>query len=195
MDKATCSSSDPTCNEGLRDLAISGSESRWDQALGIFVQSQTDLNCGIEDSSQCSKAPECTSDHGPAGLALLKSMTTMHNSLSNIYMAIDRAHSFATDQMALFSKVFAPVPSLKDKAIFTEIMFVFAGMLAGFIPGVGAAMAGLLVGVGSAFVMNNMIFGQPEAPDTSTVLGKIVSNTQDAYSGVANSLFTNGSYS
>ena len=194
MDKTTCSSNDPTCQQGLRDLAMSGTENRWDQAMGVFTQSQSDLNCGIEDSSQCSEAPACTSDHGPAGLALLKSMTTMHNSLSNVYMAIDRAHSFATNQMDLFTEVFAPVSSLKNKAIFTEIMFVVAGLMAGFIPGAGALVATLLLGVGSAFVMNNMIFGQPEAPDTSTVLATIVSNTQAAYSDVADSLFTNGSY-
>ena len=197
MTKALCSSSDPTCDQGLRDLAMSGNESRWDQAVGIFTQTQSDLNCGIEDSSQCSQAPACTSDHGPAGLALLKSMSTMHNSLSNVYMAIDRAHSFATDQMSLFKAVFAPVPSLKNKAIFTEIMFVVAGVLAGFIPGIGvlgAAALQVVLGVGAAFVMNDMIFGQPEAPDTSTVLAKIVSNTQKAYADVADSLFSNGSY-
>lgn len=195
MSEATCASSDLTCQQGLRDLATSGNISRWDQALGVFAQSQSDLNCGIEDSSQCSQAPHCTSDHGPAELALLKSMTTMHNSLSNVYMAIDRAHSFATNQMGLFTTVFAPVPSLKNKAIFTEIMFVIAGLMAGFIPGIGAAFAGLLVGVGAAFMMNNMIFDHPEAADTNTVLAKIVSNTQSAYSEVADSLFMNGSYS
>jgi len=195
MDKATCSSNDPTCDEGLRDLSMSGDTSRWDQAVGVFTQSQADLNCGIEDSSQCSEAPQCTSDHGPAGLALLKSMTTMHNSLSNVYMAIDRSHLFVSDQMQLFTAVFAPVASLKNKAIFTEIMFVVAGLLAGFIPYGGALVATLLLGVGAAFVMNDMIFGQPEAPDTSTVLAKIVSNIQGAYLGVADSLFTNGSYS
>lgn len=122
----------------------------------------------------------------------------MHNSLSNIYMAIDRAHSFASGQMGLFTQVFAPVPSLKNKAIFTEIMFVIAGLMVGFLPGVGPIMAAsalLALGVGSAFVMNDMIFRQPSAPDTSTVLDKIVSNTQGAYSSVADSLFTNGSYS
>ena len=195
MSKGTCSSSDPACDRGLQDLAMSGNESRWDQGIGVFTQSQSDLNCGIEDSSQCNQAPECTSDHGPAGLVLLKSMTTMHNSLSNVYMAIDRAHGFASNQMSLFTSVFAPVPSLKNKAIFTEIMFVIAGVLAGFIPGIwGASAAMLILGVGSAFVMNDMIFGQPSAPDTSTVLAKIVDNTQSAYEYVADSLFANGSY-
>ena len=195
MSKGTCSSSDPACDRGLQDLAMSGNESRWDQAVGFFTQSQSDLNCGIEDSSQCSEAPQCTSDRGPAGLVLLKSMTTMHNSLSNVYMAIDRAHSYASNQMSLFTSVFAPVPSLKNKAIFTEIMFVIAGVLAGFIPGLwGASAAMLILGVGSAFVMNDMIFGQPSAPDTSTVLAKIVDNTQSAYEFVADSLFANGSY-
>jgi len=196
MDKSICTSTDPACQEGLQDLSMSGAVSRWDQALGVFTQTQSDLNCAIEDSSQCSEAPHCTSDHGPAGLALVKSMTTIHNSLSNIYMAIDRAHTFASGQMGLFTEVFAPVPSLKNEAIFTEIMFVIAGLVAGILlPGVGALVAALALGVGSAFVMNDMIFGQPSAPDTSSVLDKIASNTQGAYSGVADSLFTNGSYS
>ena len=194
MSQATCSSSDVTCEQGLHDLASSGGISRWDQALGVFAQSQSDLNCGIEDSSQCSQAPDCDSDHGPAGLALLKSMTAMHNSLSNVYMAIDRAHMFATNQMGVLSAVFAPVPNMKNTAIFMEIMFAIAGVMAGFIPGLGAAFAGLLVGVGAAFVMNNLIFDHPGAPDVQTVLAKVVSNVQGAYSQVANSLFTNGSY-
>lgn len=208
MNKITCTSSDPACDEGLMDLSMSGNQSRWDQALGVFAQSQSDLDCDIEDSSQCSEAPQCSSDHGPAGLALLKSMTTMHNSLSNIYMAIDRAHEFASDQMQLFAEVFAPVPSLKNKAIFTEIMFLVAGLIAGaallatpfVLPMVGLALGigGLAVdlglGVGSAFVMNDMIFDQPSAPDTSTVLAAIVSNIQEVYSSLAASLFANGSY-
>lgn len=195
MSKTTCTSDDPTCQNGLQDLAQAGDINRWDQALGIFAQSQADLNCAIQDSSQCSQAPQCDSEHGPAGLALLKSMTTMHNSLSNIYMAIDRAHIFAGDQMKVFSQIFAPVKSSKNKAIFTEIMFVVAGVMAGCIPVLGAAVAAsLVVGVGAAFVMNNLIFDQPGGPDTSTVLGQIVDNAQGAYSDVADALFTNGSY-
>ena len=133
MSKNMCSSSDPACDQGLEDLSMSGNISRWDQAMGVFAQTQTDLNCDIEDSSQCSQAPECSSEHGPTGIALLKSMTTMHNSLSNIYMALDRAHSYASDEMEQFTAVFAPVKSLKNKAIFMDIMFVVAGVLAGLV--------------------------------------------------------------
>ena len=42
--------------------------------------------------------------------------------------------------------------------------------------------------------MNTLIFDQPSAPDTSTVLAQIVSNAQGAYSAIASALFADGSY-
>lgn len=201
-DPTKCNSNDPTCHNGLQKL--NGTITRQDTAASIFSQMGADFACILDPGSGCSAYPQCLDEHGPAGFAIITSLVSMHNSLENVYDAIEAARSSATDQMGLFSQVFAPVPSLKNKSIWMEIMFVIAGLVAGIVPGLGetvtpvllgtATAGGLLTGVGSAVVMDNMIFDQPSAADTASHLDTITNNIRGAYSDVATSLFQNGSY-
>ncbi|KAL9626701.1 MAG: hypothetical protein Q9164_007814, partial [Protoblastenia rupestris] len=197
MDKGACASEDPECENGLRDLATpEGTEkARWDTAAAIFAKNAdlTDLMCQIR-TGECSAAPNCKSCDGPGGFALLKSLQTMHNTLQNIYNAIGQAGAAATLQMTEFSKTFAPVPSIKDEAMFLTIMVGIVGGLAGFIPGVGGASAGMLIAIGSGVLLEEFFFGAPQPADTSTILGTIVNATQNSYSHLADTLFSDGSY-
>ena len=79
MERGACTSTNPRCQNGLRDLAKppGSSDSRWDTGAAIFAQDidLADLNCDI-GSTECSGAPSCNDCDGPGAFALLKSLET-----------------------------------------------------------------------------------------------------------------------
>lgn len=199
MSKSDCKSKDPDCLEGLADLAVpehtkgQGSP-RWDTAAALFAQDAdiTDLICEI-GTSQCSGAPSCYDCDGPGAFALLKSLSTLHNTLQNIYDAIGQAGALATDQMTVFQSLFAPVPSLFTEALWIGIITQLLAGLFGVIPLVGPALS-VLVGIGGGVMMDFLIFKGPIPPDPASYLGVIVNQTQLSYSKVTSSLFQTGKY-
>ncbi|MGI4812135.1 MAG: hypothetical protein ACRYGG_02150 [Janthinobacterium lividum] len=200
MSKGLCKSKSAGCQQGIADLATpSGTNtSRWDTAVAIFAQDTdiSDLQCQIQ-TGECSSAPSCLSCDGPGAWAMLKSMETMHNTFQNIYEAIGQAGAFATDQMTQFSSTFAPIPSVKDEAIFLGILFAIVGGLIGMIPGIGVitlALASTIVAVGSGVILDTLLFNQPAPADTGSYLGTIVNTTQMSYANVVSDLFEYGSY-
>ena len=108
-DKEDCTSKDDNCKAGLSDLSKRGdsADPRWDTAAAHFSQtiSRLDLTCAIGATS-CVSPPSCDETNGPGGFALMKSLTTAHNSFQNIYTAIESAYSRALGQMKKFSEIF-----------------------------------------------------------------------------------------
>ena len=118
----------------------------------------------------------------------------MHNVLENAWQAIEDAGNAAGHQMTQFQNVFAPVPSIEDEAIMLGVLIGVVGGILGALSGPAGLIAGLLVGVGSSVAMDLFFFGQPPPPDTNTILGQMIDQTQKTYANVANALFTTGQY-
>ena len=222
MDKGACSSKDPGCQNGLRDLAMIANttgHSRWDTGVAIFAQDgdDTDLLCDI-GVGECSSSPKCELLDGPGAWALLKSIETMHNMLNNMYNSIQAAGDAAGHQMQAFSNIFAPVPSFKNDAIWLSVMIAIIGAILGavsfgmFMPevfGVGIALEGAAAAAVPLFVStavggvtgaaagigeNIFFFGQPAPGDTDSPLGTIISATLLTYSNLCDQLMAEGSY-
>ena len=193
----TCTSPDWQCQSGLKDVSQPNisSPARWDTAAAHFagLGSETDLTCGIMQT-ECSGAPECTSCNGPGPWAILKSLETMQNLMENIYNAIIQAGVACDAQMTLFSKVFAPVPSIENETLMMTLFAEIFGGILGFIPIVGQ-ISSVAAGVASAVVLSNAFAHAPGPVDTATVLGLIANQTASTYSDFAADLFANGSTS
>lgn len=193
----TCTSSDWRCRSGLRELSQPNASvpARWDTAAAHFARqgSETDLTCGIMQT-ECSGAPDCTACNGPGPWAIIKSLETMQNLMENIYNAIIQAGVACNTQMTLFSKVFAPLPSIEDQTLASTLYAeIFGGML-GVIPIVGA-IGGVASGVASAVGLSNTFANAPGPIDTATVLGLMANQTASTYANFAADLFAKGSTS
>lgn len=222
QNKGACNSKDPTCENGLRDLAniANGTrQSRWDTAAAIFAQDgdDTDLLCDI-GTSECSSSPKCELLDGPGAWALLKSIETMYNTLENVYNSIQAAGDAAGHQMQAFSNIFAPVPSFKNDAIWLMVMVAIIAAVLGavtgglFMPevfGVGIALEGAaaaavplmvstavggVTGVAEGVGINTFFFGMPAPGDTDSPLGTIISATLLTWSNFCHNLMAEGSY-
>ena len=214
MEKGTCKSKNPLCQNGLRDLAtLSGGKApRWDTAVAHFAQDPdiSDLKCEL-GGVECMSAPVCLSCNGPGSFAMLKSLETMYDTLENLYLSLAEARSRASNQMTLFQGIFAPVPNIKDDAIILGVVLgVIMGLVGVFVPGGQVLVAtmgititagSLAMGIGmmsvavaSSVAMDEFFFSQPSPPDAGNILGMIVNQTMNAYSQVANSLFSGGNY-
>ena len=197
-DNNTCTSSDWRCRSGLKDVSQpnASSPARWDTAAAHFagLGSETDLTCGIMQT-ECSGAPDCTSCNGPGPWAIIKSLETMQNLMENIYNAIIQAGVACDTQMTLFSKVFAPVPSIKDETLMLTLFADIFGSILGFIIPIVGQIAGVAAGVASAVMLSNTFAHAPGPVDTATVLGLIANQTASAYSNFAADLFADGSAS
>jgi len=144
--------------------------------------------------TECSGAPECTACNGPGPWAIIKSLETMQNLMENIYNAIIQAGVACDAQMILFSKVFAPVPSIEEETLVSTLYSEIFGGILGVIPIVGA-IGGVAAGVASAVGMSNEFAHSPSPVDTATVLGLMANQTASTYSNFAADLFANGSTS
>ncbi|KAI4121696.1 MAG: hypothetical protein LQ338_006227 [Usnochroma carphineum] len=195
QDKASCKSHDPSCANGLRDLAWDGNVSRWDRAAAHFARDAdiSDLTCRFE-SNTCSAPPNCEACDGTGAWAVLKSIVTLHGEMEVVWKAIGEARDNLMPQMDTFSRTFAPIPSIKDESLFLTILTAVGGGLLGFIPGAGGIVAGTLAGVGSGVILEEMFFGQPAPSDTASYLGTFTNVTQSTYQKVAEILFRDGHY-
>jgi len=144
--------------------------------------------------TECSGAPECTVCNGPGPWAIIKSLETMQNLMENIYNATIQAGLACDAQMILFSKVFAPVPSIEEETLVSTLYSEIFGGILGVIPIVGV-IGGVAAGVASAVGMSNEFAHSPSPVDTATVLGLMANQTALTYSNFAADLFANGSTS
>ena len=163
----TCTSSDWRCRSGLKEVSQPNASfpARWDTAAAHFARqgSETDLTCGIMQT-ECSGAPEFTACNGPGPWAIIKSLETMQNLMENIYNAIIQAGVACDAQMILFSKVFAPVPSIEEETLVSTLYAEIFGAILGVIPIVGAiggVAAVLLLPLGC-----RMLLPMPPVPST-----------------------------
>lgn len=78
-----------------------------DTAVAHFanVVATLDLVCSV-GTSPCSSPPSCGECNGPGGFAMMKSLSTLHNTLQNVFDAISEAGQRATNQMNQFSRIF-----------------------------------------------------------------------------------------
>ena len=196
-DNNTCTSPDWRCRSGLKDVSQpnASSPARWDTAAAHFagLGSETDLTCEIMQT-ECSGAPECTSCNGPGPWAIIKSLETMQNLMEDIYNAIIQAGVACDAQMTLFSKMYAPVPSIEGETLMLTLFADIFGGILGFIPIVGPIF-GVAANVASAVVLSNAVAHAPGPVDTATVLGLIANQTASTYSNFAADVFANGSTS
>ena len=194
-DNTTCTSSDWRCKYGLRDVSQPNASfpARWDTAAAHFARlgSETDLTCGIMQT-ECSGAPGCDACNGPGPWAIIKSLETMQNLLENIYKAIIQAGVLCDAQMILFSKVFAPVPSIEDQSLVSTLYAEIFGGLLGVIPVIGA-IGGVAAGIGSSVGLSNVFTHAPGPVDTASVLGLMANQTAMTYANFAADLFATGS--
>ena len=210
--------SNENCTVGLRDLANASGVIRLDKGLGSFTGFSTDLNCEIQGSSNCVAPPACDSVHGPYGMALFQSFTSVHTYLNNMYSAMGDAHRYCSDQAKMFASLFAPAKNLKHEATWDSLGFVLGGVVAGLLTaGIGfrligpavtmgravrvmsqqtlaGAAEGLGLGVGSTIVLNDLIFDQPAEPNVESIIGKIVNSSESALIQAAHQLMTDGKY-
>lgn len=193
--KDSCQSHDPSCTHGLRDLALVGTESRWDIAAAHFAKDAdiSDLICRF-GSKTCGTPPNCNACDGTGAWAVLKSIMTLHGQLETVWTAIGEARNRLMPQMELFSQTFAPILSIKAEALILTLLTAIGGGLLGFIPGAGGILAGTLAGVGSGVLLHMVFFGQPAPSDTASYLGTFTNITQNIYQEIAEALFRDGKY-
>ncbi|KAL9040590.1 MAG: hypothetical protein Q9214_004427, partial [Letrouitia sp. 1 TL-2023] len=197
MLKSDCNSKDRTCQTGIKSLSkLKGAtDSSWTVAAGHFAQNENvdDLSCDI-GPSQCTVAASCDECNGPGSYAILKSLSTAHNSFEANYEAIEEAGNACDKQMNAFSDTFAPLPDTNGEGLGIIIMTALIGGLAGFIPGIGGALAGLATGLGAGIGIHEFYSHQPGPADTAGPLGSVVKAIKSAYIEFANNLFHNGEY-
>lgn len=158
-----------------------------------MLDSETDLTCQIGDT-ECLGAPQCQLCNGPGSFAVVKSLQTLHNYFVNIYEAIIKAGVQCDTQMALFSSTFAPIPSIKDQAMFLTLVSAIGGGVLGLIPGAGGALGNVAMGVGLGVGQEKLFFDAPQPADTDTILGTLANDTANAYVSIADGLFSDGSF-
>ena len=104
-----CESKSPDCHDGLRDRAkTEGAENaRWDTGIANFAQltSTPDLQCDI-GSNGCSKPPTCEECNGPGAYVLLRSLSTLHNTMQNQFDALKDAAGSAGRKIDQFTATF-----------------------------------------------------------------------------------------
>ena len=87
--KSSCQSRNTACTKGLQDLAVDGEISKRDRAAVHFAKNAyiSDITCRFE-SHTCATPPNCDACEGIGAWAVLKSITTQHNSLELVWKAI-----------------------------------------------------------------------------------------------------------
>lgn len=197
--KEDCQSKREQCQNGIKDLSIlpHTHNTSWTVAAAHFAQNvdASDLTCVIGPGT-CSASPSCESSKtGLASYAVLKSLTTAHNSFQANYDALKSASDSCDTQMEKFSEVFAPVPNTENLAMFIIVFTAILGGLAGFIPGVGGALAGMATGLGAGIGLEQYFSTLPISPDAHSMLGTIAKKNLETYADLANTLFQTGTFS
>ena len=219
---AQCSDPDELCQKGLHDLARPGltnssltNDSRMDTALGKFAGfvGSDSLVCRVGKDG-CGN-PGCQSSLLADALPLVQSFINVRGSFNQIWEAIGLARDESAPQMKMFASKFAPVQEIKKKLKSTQIWLVFGGVIAGLLTGfvgwgmmaeglsiaavMGSQMsidgaAGVGVGLGGEAAMDKLLFDQPEEPDVSSALVRIVNISQNAIEDSLEQLMAHGAY-
>ena len=193
-----CSSRDnETCARGLRTTSGDNSDGpSWSVAAGLYSRAQglNDYSCKL-GPGPCSAAPLCGSvPTGPAAWAILQSLSTAHNSYQTSSDAMSEAVTACDLQLANFTAALAPIPDTSGTAIGLIIASVLIGGLIALLPGLGAVLGGLVVGIGSGVGLEEYFTHQASGADESKPLYEIFTTMQSNLLNITNSLFGTGAW-